>query len=196
MAFNIVELVTIGNDDCACDQPCRFGNRVETHAVYCHNDNWQEAPRKCRRTWYTGGTVKDEDCPGFEPNPEFKDTLAPTPTTGPVCEKCHGGKRVITDRGKTETCPLCCGSGSQPQAVKLTKYEQNTLECGHLAGIGECFVRVAETDDESESIEKLEELNLIVVKSISRVHLSSAFVYLIQTTGKGEAVMRANMACP
>ena len=69
--FNIVELMTAGNDECAFDQPCKYGHRVESHAVYCHNDGWVEGPRKCRRTWYTGGEVKDEDCEGFEPNPEY-----------------------------------------------------------------------------------------------------------------------------
>ena len=70
--INLVELITAGNDDCAFDQPCKHGHRVEGHAVYCHNDEWPDSPRKCRRTWYTGGEVKDEDCPGFAPNPEYK----------------------------------------------------------------------------------------------------------------------------
>lgn len=65
-ALNVVEL--LADDDCAFDQPCRFGHRVEDHAVYCHNERWVDAPRKCRRTWYTGGKVRDEDCPGYEPN--------------------------------------------------------------------------------------------------------------------------------
>lgn len=65
---NMVELFAAG-EDCAFDQPCRFGHRVEDHAVYCHNQTWVDAPRKCRRTWYTGGKVRDEDCPGFEPHP-------------------------------------------------------------------------------------------------------------------------------
>lgn len=65
---NLVELIA-DEDECAWDQPCAFGNRVDGHAVYCHNDKWLYAPRKCRRTWYTGGEVKDEDCRGFKPNP-------------------------------------------------------------------------------------------------------------------------------
>lgn len=69
--FNIVELVA-DHDDCAFDQPCKYGHRVEGHAVYCHNDEWKEGPRKCRRTWYTGGEVRDEDCEGFAPNTEYK----------------------------------------------------------------------------------------------------------------------------
>ena len=56
-------------DDCVFDQPCAYGHHVEEHAVYCHNTTWAEAPRKCRRTWYTGGVVRDEDCFGFTPNP-------------------------------------------------------------------------------------------------------------------------------
>ena len=61
---NIVEL--IGEDGSAFDQTCRYGYRVDGHAVYCHNDGWLYAPRKCQRTWYTGGRVKDEDCRGFQ----------------------------------------------------------------------------------------------------------------------------------
>lgn len=74
-SLNIVEMVA-DDDDCAFDQPCAHGHRVETHAVYCHNSEWADAPRKCRRTWYTGGKVRDEDCPGFKPNPAF---VAPAP---------------------------------------------------------------------------------------------------------------------
>lgn len=48
------------------DQACAHGERVGGHAVYCRNDGWEDGPRKCRRTWYTGGEVKDEDCEGFE----------------------------------------------------------------------------------------------------------------------------------
>lgn len=65
---NLVELIA-DEDECAWDQPCAFGYRVEDHSVYCHNDRWLYAPRKCHRTWYTGGEVRDEDCRGFKPNP-------------------------------------------------------------------------------------------------------------------------------
>ena len=68
-AVNLVELMA--DDDCAFDQPCAFGNRVEGHAVYCHNTTWGGAPRKCRRTWYTGGETRDEDCPGYVANPHY-----------------------------------------------------------------------------------------------------------------------------
>lgn len=64
---NIVEMVTAGDDDCAFDQPCYFGHRVETHAVYCHNDAWPDSPRKCRRR-KDDPDFRHEDCPGFAPN--------------------------------------------------------------------------------------------------------------------------------
>lgn len=76
MAFNLVELITRDDDDCAFDQPCKYGHRVQDHAVYCHNDEWVDGPRKCRRTWYSGGTVRDEDCPGFAPNSAKGDSEA------------------------------------------------------------------------------------------------------------------------
>ena len=66
--MNLVEMIA---DESAFDQPCKFGNRVESHAVYCHSDN-PEAPRKCRRTWYTGGEIKDENCPFYYPNTNYK----------------------------------------------------------------------------------------------------------------------------
>lgn len=72
---NLVELVA-EPDDCAFDQPCAHGHRVDGHAVYCHNQDWADAPRKCRRTWYTGGVTRDEDCPGFSANPHY---VAPGP---------------------------------------------------------------------------------------------------------------------
>ena len=65
--INLAEILFASEED-AWDQPCRWGHRVNGHAVYCHNDEWTEGPRKCRRTWYTGGDVRDEDCPGFKPN--------------------------------------------------------------------------------------------------------------------------------
>ena len=62
---NVVELIADG--DCAWDQPCIYGYRVEEHAVYCHNEGWLYAPRKCHR-------CKDwphEKCRGFKPNPAW-----------------------------------------------------------------------------------------------------------------------------
>ena len=69
---NLVEMVA-DPEECAYDQKCKYGHRVESHAVYCHNMLWRDAPRKCRQTWYWGGTDnevgnKDEDCVGFELN--------------------------------------------------------------------------------------------------------------------------------
>ena len=61
------------DEDSAYDQPCRFGWRADTHAVYCHNETWPNAPRKCRRTWYTGGKDRDEDCEGYQPNPRLNE---------------------------------------------------------------------------------------------------------------------------
>lgn len=69
--INLIELL-IPDDDMAFNQKCIYGNLVDDHAVYCHSEN-PDAPRKCRRTWYTGGEVKDEDCPYYEPNPEYKE---------------------------------------------------------------------------------------------------------------------------
>lgn len=68
-SVNVVELIS--DEEGGFDQPCKFGNRCGGHAVYCHNDAWLYAPRKCRRTWYTGGGTRDEDCRGFKPNPNF-----------------------------------------------------------------------------------------------------------------------------
>ena len=67
--INLVEMIA-SPDDCAFDQPCKFGHRVEGHAVYCHNSVWKEAPRKCRRSLYYGNKAgyEDSDCPGFSPN--------------------------------------------------------------------------------------------------------------------------------
>lgn len=73
-ALNLIEAMA-EEDECFYDQPCQYGYRVECHAVYCHNNNWKEAPTKCRRTWYTGGQTKDEDCPGFSANPGLKDDI-------------------------------------------------------------------------------------------------------------------------
>lgn len=70
--MNLVEFCA-ATEDCAFDQPCIYGHRVEDHAVYCHNDHWKDAPRKCRQSWYYGGEkgYEDKDCPGFKPNPNY-----------------------------------------------------------------------------------------------------------------------------
>ena len=68
-AFNLVEMVA--DKDCAFDQPCAFGHRVESHAVYCHNEAWPDSPRKCRRN---RTDYKHEDCPGYVANPDVGTT--------------------------------------------------------------------------------------------------------------------------
>ncbi len=199
MAFNLVEIAASveGDNECAFDQRCKFGHRVESHAVYCHNDNWDDSPRKCRRSWYTNGKVKDEDCAGFEPNPKFTGQLAPTPLVGDVCTKCSGKKRIDADRGKTETCPLCVGSGAEPHSIPLSTYEQDTLESGTTHSgrhdtAGHSFVRIAESPEENDSVHKLCEMDLIVLRSMSFMEGGTA--YLLENTMKGEAVMRQNWA--
>lgn len=72
---NVVEMIA-DEDDCAWDQPCAHGHRVEHHAVYCHNKAWLYAPSKCRR--HRGPSVwsdkpwPHEECPGFMPNPLYR----------------------------------------------------------------------------------------------------------------------------
>lgn len=68
-AVNVVEIVA-KDEDCAFDQPCCFGHRVESHAVYCHNEAWPDSPRKCRRN---RDDFLHEDCPGFVRNPDVVD---------------------------------------------------------------------------------------------------------------------------
>lgn len=63
-AANLVEFLA-DPEDCGFDQPCAFGNRVESHAVYCHNEAWPDSPRKCHRN---RSDYKHEDCPGFVAN--------------------------------------------------------------------------------------------------------------------------------
>jgi len=65
---NIVELIA-DEDDCAWDQPCAFGYRVESHAVYCHNDKWLYAPYKCRRG---SDDYPHNTCRGYKANPLLK----------------------------------------------------------------------------------------------------------------------------
>ena len=73
--INPVELVA-DDDECAWDTPCKHGHSVIGHATYCHNSEWKDAPRKCRRGGYcewlfTGkreGKNRFQDCPGFAPN--------------------------------------------------------------------------------------------------------------------------------
>lgn len=68
-AGNIVEMMQDDDADCAFDQPCKWGHRVEGHAVYCHNPTWLYAPSKCRRgkSW-SDDEWPHEGCAGFSPN--------------------------------------------------------------------------------------------------------------------------------
>jgi len=72
--INFVEILSSADEDSAFDQACTHGHRVGGHAVYCHNGEWNDAPRKCRRTWAFGEDyarkhgLRDEDCPGFTTN--------------------------------------------------------------------------------------------------------------------------------
>jgi hypothetical protein len=43
--FNIVEMMADEGEQ--QEAPCKWGNIVEGHACYCHNDAWKEGPRKC-----------------------------------------------------------------------------------------------------------------------------------------------------
>ena len=84
--INPVEM--LAGDDCAFDQPCIFGHRVEDHAVYCHNKAWLYAPSKCRRhrgaSWIWGDKPwPHEDCPGFKPNPAYTEPTPDTPARRP-----------------------------------------------------------------------------------------------------------------
>jgi len=66
-----------GDGDCAFDQPCKFGYRVESHSVYC--DSETSGYRKCHQSWYHGRAVSiidkcaDEDCKYFKANPEYSE---------------------------------------------------------------------------------------------------------------------------
>ena len=129
MAENIVELVA-DLEDCAFDQPCQFGHRVEGHAVYCHNDAWSDGPRKCRRTWYTGGEVRDEDCPGFQPNDAFQGPIGQPREIATPCAECGGARLAVHDPiGNTvETCDRCQGTGEEPPRMELGQWEVYVLE--------------------------------------------------------------------
>jgi len=63
MIRNLVELIA-NEEDCAYDQECKYGYRVENHAVYCHNE--KSKVRKCRFGCFTGGEIPDNKCEFFE----------------------------------------------------------------------------------------------------------------------------------
>jgi hypothetical protein len=59
------------------DQPCLFGERVDTHAVYCNNS--KSDSRKCHHSWYYGRAtsmldgINDEQCKWFQANPKYRE---------------------------------------------------------------------------------------------------------------------------
>lgn len=188
--MNLVELAC---DESALDQRCAFGNRVESHAVYCHNDAWTDSPRKCRRTWYTRGETKDEDCPGFQPNPEFKGDLSPTPIPEPLCSACNGARIRQPEKGRYETCDHCAGEGCEPTET-IGDEEENILSSGisgayqNHAGNSYWYVYTRGGDQETESINRAMRLDLVECQSMTFVH-GGGTAYLLKITGKGLAVL-------
>lgn len=77
-AVNLVE-VMMADDDCAFDQPCKWGHRVDGHAVYCHNPTWLYAPGKCRRHQeprWGDEAWPHEQCAGYCANPNGPSTAS------------------------------------------------------------------------------------------------------------------------
>lgn len=60
---NVVEILA-DEEDCAFDQPCLYGYRVENYKVYCHNNVWLYAPSVCHRSL----SYPHAQCPGFKEN--------------------------------------------------------------------------------------------------------------------------------
>ena len=70
-SFNVVEMAAACEEgESAWDTPCRYGDHVIGHAVYCQSP-WPDRPRKCRREW-SGEENRVEDCPSFAPNKNYK----------------------------------------------------------------------------------------------------------------------------
>lgn len=185
--INPVELMA-NQEDCAFDQPCIFGNRVEGHAVYCHNEKWFESPRKCRRTWYTGGKDPDEACTGYEPNPDFAGAHAVV-VTEPKCPTCSGTRRTSGER--YGSCFDCDGTGVVLAPVDLDEHLLRAVESAHSSSTHRDYVQVLVTQDssESEAIEKSVEAGLIDIRSVS--WKDNVTGYLVKLTGLGMASLRA-----
>lgn len=196
MVINLVEMIQDGDSDCAWDQPCKFGHRVEGHAVYCHNESWDDSPRKCRRTWATGGDIKDEDCPGFQRNIEFAGALDPTPVAEPRCTKCGGSKLVESHPGRTKTCTRCMGEGRDPQTMKLSDFAQNVLERLISDNLGDFDdfdpqAVIADSESDAKDVLGLERLSLVEIRSMQARPKMGITVFLCRLTGKGAVVLRA-----
>lgn len=65
MSFNIVEMVS--DEEQAFDQPCKHGNRVGGHSVYCHSE--KAGYRKCFYRWESQRRHEANECGGYEANP-------------------------------------------------------------------------------------------------------------------------------
>lgn len=192
--MNIVENFLADPENCAFDQPCKFGNRVEGHAVYCHNDKWADSPQKCRRTWHTNGKIRDENCPGFQPNPEFTGLFAVVSVLDDPCTACKGMKVIKDDQDGVETCRHCMGDGGEPRAIVLSLFEQDVLTTGleytgKYPARGARYVVIDENGLQRNSMNKLDTLNLIEIHEVSWTRLTA--VYLISLTQKGSAVLHA-----
>lgn len=76
----------------------------------------------------------------------------------------------------------------------MSQYEQDTLETAYTTARrpGERFVRIAENSAECEAVYRCDELKLAVIRSVSWVNKAS--VFLLESTAKGHAVMKANWA--
>lgn len=196
MAFNIVELIA-DQDDSAFDQPCKFGHRVEGHAVYCHHDEWVSGPRKCRRSWYTGGEVRDEDCPGFAPNSKHPNVGTPTTIISP-CVSCGGAKVIKPDAAKPqiETCDRCAGNGEEPQFVSLSQDELYVLESlvgpalSHQETREARPVIVSAKSRLTALPDRICDDDWADLESVSFDHGSGVSVYMLRLTAKGFAILR------
>ena len=62
---NLVEMVS-NEDECAFDQPCHYGNRVGSHAVYCHNDMWPDSPPMMNSGICIGGPMHGQQVARIE----------------------------------------------------------------------------------------------------------------------------------
>lgn len=73
--INLVEFLA-DPSDCAFDQPCIHGHRVEGHSVYCHHP--AGVARKCiYRFSGVRADYEQNECGGFEPNPHYSWETAP-----------------------------------------------------------------------------------------------------------------------
>lgn len=189
--MNIVELIAGEQEDGGFNQHCKHGYLVEGHAVYCHNSAWSDSPTKCRRTWYTGGEVKDEECPGYRRNSSIPNAPVRAAIQENPCSRCGGRKLVVVGKRKNDTCPNCEGDGHEPTVPELTEYEVDTLSLGHFrsGGCGLPFVRIATNDEEKDSIWRLAKMNLLRYHSATRCGSGAELAYLLEVTGKGNAVL-------